>query len=114
MRVLFLTQYYPPEIGAAQQRLASWACALRRAGHAVTVLTGLPNYPRGRISEQYRGRMWMGEEVAGIRVIRAWVYATKSKRFVPRVLNYLSFMVTATVLEMCKETSIFATEVGHI
>jgi len=102
MRVLFLTQYYPPEIGAAQHRLASWACTLKRAGHAVTVLTALPNYPRGRIFEQYRGRMWMEEEVAGIRVIRAWIYATKSKRFVPGVLSYLSFMVTATVLEMCR------------
>jgi glycosyltransferase involved in cell wall biosynthesis len=102
MRVLFLTQYYPPEIGAAQQRLASWACALRRAGNVVTVLTALPNYPTGKIFEHYRGRAMMEEEVAGIRVIRAWVYATKSKRFVPRVLSYVSFTVTASVLGMCR------------
>jgi len=98
MRVLILTQYYPPESGAPQNRLSDLARRLVRQGHQVTVLTGFPNYPAGRIFDSYRGRMRMAEMRDGARVIRTWVYASPDKRFLPRLLNYLSFTASALLL----------------
>ena len=98
MRIIFLTQYYPPETGAAQNRLADLARRLSNAGHHITVLTAMPSYPKGEIYPEYQGRMGLEENDAGIQIVRTWIYATKRKNFVPRILNYLSFAVLSTVV----------------
>jgi hypothetical protein len=101
MRILFLTQYYPSETGAAQNRLSGLAKRLTDAGHCVTVLTALPSYPRGEIYQGYRGGFKMTEEDKedrGIHIVRTWVYATRKNGFVPRILNYLSFAVLSVVV----------------
>jgi glycosyltransferase involved in cell wall biosynthesis len=98
MRVLFLTQYYPPEIGAAQNRLSDLAKRLGQMGHHVTVLTALPSYPKGEIYEGYRGRIKMTEYVDGIRVVRTWVYVTKKKQFLWRIFNYISFAAMSLIV----------------
>lgn len=95
MRFVILTQYYPPEIGAPQVRLASFAKELQRQGHEPVVLTGMPNYPSGVVQEQYRGRFLVREELDGIDVIRTWLFATNSVRFLPRLTSYLSFCLSA-------------------
>lgn len=95
MRILFLTPYFPPEVGAPQSRLYELAVRLVRRGHQVTVLTGFPNYPSGIIPPEYRGRRRMDTELDGIRVIRTWIYATPNRGFLKRILNHLSFMVSA-------------------
>jgi glycosyltransferase involved in cell wall biosynthesis len=91
MRILFLTQYFPPETGASQNRLFDLAQRLSSLGHSVTVLTALPNYPRGEFYPGYRRKLGMIEKESGLRVIRTWVYTTKRKDFFSRLLNYLSF-----------------------
>jgi glycosyltransferase involved in cell wall biosynthesis len=93
MQILLLTQYYPPETGAAQNRLSDLAKRLTKAGHHVTVLTALPSYPKSEIYDGYRSRLTMTEEEAGIHIVRTWAYVTKRKSFVQRILNYLSFAV---------------------
>jgi glycosyltransferase involved in cell wall biosynthesis len=98
MRILFLTQYYPPEIGAAQNRLSDLAKRLAKSGHDVTVLTALPSYPKGEIYEGYRGRLKITEDQDGIRVVRTWVYATRKKNFVARLFNYVSFAALSVVV----------------
>ena len=98
MRILILTQYYPPETGAPQNRLSDLARRLTESGHKVTVLTALPNYPRGEIFRAYSGRVMMEEKSAGINVIRTWIYATKNKTFVRRLLNYFSFVISSLAL----------------
>ena len=95
LRIVLLTQYYPPEVGAPQNRLSDLARRLAERGHAVTVLTALPNYPRGEIYAEYNGRYFVDEHIDGIRVIRSWVYATREKSFSRRLLNYLSFALTS-------------------
>jgi hypothetical protein len=55
MKVAFLTPYYPPELGAPQGRLSGLADAFLQAGHTVSVLTAMPNYPSGRIHAGYGG-----------------------------------------------------------
>ena len=57
MRILILTQYYPPETGAPQNRLSDLAQRLHQAGHHLTVLTALPNYPRARSSRSTEGSL---------------------------------------------------------
>ena len=91
MRILFLTQYFPPETGASQNRLGDLSHRLSALGHKVTVLTALPNYPKGEFYPGYRGRLVMTEDDHGIRIVRTWLYTTKTKSFLRRVLNYLSF-----------------------
>ena len=95
MRILLITQYYPPETGAPQNRLSDLAKRLTALGHEVTVLTALPSYPKGEIFPNYRGRLMVEEDDQGIQVVRTWAYATKSKGFFPRIINYLSFALLA-------------------
>lgn len=96
MRVLILTQYFEPEIGAPQVRLGAVARALHARGHHVEVVTGMPNHPNGRIADEYRGRAAMTELVDGITVRRTWLYAATGSGG-RRLLNYLSFCATCVI-----------------
>jgi len=91
LRVTFLTHYFPPEVGPAQTRLHELAKRLIAAGETVTVVTGFPNYPAGEIFPGYRGKRFMEDTFDGIRVLRTWVFATRSRGFIGRLLNYYSF-----------------------
>lgn len=91
MKILFLTQYCPPEVGAPQNRIFELAKQLKKFGHTVTILTAMPNYPKGEIFEGYRGKKLVKEEMDGIQIVRTAIYATKEKTFYKRMKNYLSF-----------------------
>ncbi|HEX2648037.1 MAG TPA: glycosyltransferase, partial [Candidatus Dormibacteraeota bacterium] len=90
-----MTHYYPPEVGAPQARLSELASLASARGHAVTVVTGFPNYPTGVIPPAYRGRSLMEERLDGVRVLRTWVYAARNRGFARRILNHLSFAVSS-------------------
>lgn len=96
MRFLFLTQYYPPEIGAPQTHLEATIGALRRAGHAVEVITALPNYPTGRFFPGYTGRWFLDEHANDVPVRRSWVYPAMGTGL-RRILNYGSFCASSLV-----------------
>jgi|HubBroStandDraft_1064217.scaffolds.fasta_scaffold44658_2 colanic acid biosynthesis glycosyl transferase WcaI len=93
MKFLVLSQYFPPEIGATQVRLASMCRELARAGHRVEVVTAMPHHPVGEIFPHYRGRFYCREFQGGVRVRRTWLYAAKGSGW-RRILSYLSFMLT--------------------
>ena len=95
MRVLFVTQYWPPETGAAPARAAHFARALVRAGHEVRVVTGLPNHPSGRIPDAWRNGAGRTESWEGATVERVWLWATPRKRAVTRLWNHLTFAWSA-------------------
>jgi glycosyltransferase involved in cell wall biosynthesis len=97
MRIWILTQFYPPEFGAAAIRLSRLARLLAADGHAVTVLTGMPNYPEGVIPPAYRGRLLSRETLDGVQVERVWVYASPSKGTRARLLNQFSFMALSAL-----------------
>jgi glycosyltransferase involved in cell wall biosynthesis len=94
MRLLIVSQYFPPETGAAQVRLLAFAREFRRLGHEVEVVTAMPNYPGGQILPAYRGRWRLTENYEGLTVRRAWLWAAKGAG-IGRLLNYGSFMITA-------------------
>ncbi|PJF26321.1 MAG: hypothetical protein CUN53_08310, partial [Phototrophicales bacterium] len=97
MHIWIVTQYFPPEIGAAAVRLGRLARLLSADGHRVTVLTGMPNYPAGVIADGYRGKLLARENWHGVDVRRVWVYASPSKRARARLINQFSLMGLAAL-----------------
>lgn len=95
MKLLFLTQYYPPETGAPQNRLHSLGLNLIKVGFEVEVLTAMPNYPKMEIFPEYRKKKEMVETIDGVRVIRSSIYVTKDKGVAKRLMNYFSFVWTS-------------------
>jgi glycosyltransferase involved in cell wall biosynthesis len=94
MRFLFLTQYYPPEVGAPPVRLAAITRELLRLGHRAEVVTALPNHPTGRIFPGYKGRFYVREEREGVLVHRLWLYPSLGGGL-KRMLNYGSFAMSS-------------------
>jgi glycosyltransferase involved in cell wall biosynthesis len=94
MRVLILTEYYQPEPIPKPSEVAD---GLRRRGHHVTVLTGLPNYPQGVLYPGYHLRPWLRERVRDVPVLRVFQVPYHGLSVVGRMLNYGSFMVAAIV-----------------
>lgn len=97
MRILFLTHYFPPEVNAPASRTYENTKRWVRAGHSVTVLTCAPNHPNGIIYPGYKNRLWQWEERDGIRILRVKTYLSANKGFAKRILNYLSYMVSAAI-----------------
>jgi len=95
MRILYLTQYFPPEFGAAAARAHSMTRWLARFGHEVTALTAFPNYLLDEIPAAYRGKRWVEEDVDGVTVRRAWLYTSSRRSNWRRMANYLSFMASS-------------------
>jgi glycosyltransferase involved in cell wall biosynthesis len=97
MRILYISQYFPPEAGATQTRAYEMARAWIRAGHFVTMLTEFPNHPSGVIPLQYKGKLHEKATMDGIETIRVWVKASPLKNFRNRLLFYLTFMLNAII-----------------
>jgi glycosyltransferase involved in cell wall biosynthesis len=98
MRILYISQYFPPEIGATQTRAYEMARNLVHAGHQVTMLTEFPNHPVGIIPAEYRGKYFERTNLEGIEVLRVWVKTSPTKNFRTRLFFYLSFMLNATLV----------------
>src|SRR4029077_9038872 len=96
MRILFLSQYFPPEPGAPAARVSELASAWVRAGHDVTVLTAMPNHPTGVVPSEYRGRALVRERIDGVDVVRTWIYAGANSGRVRRSVAYASYALSAT------------------
>src|SRR5579859_6085953 len=96
MRFLIVTQYFPPEIGAAQVRLSAIAKALVAKGHDVEVATSMPNHPTGAIFPEYRNRIYLNESWQGCKIHRVWLYAALGAGF-KRIVNYLSFTALVVI-----------------
>lgn len=98
MKIIFLTQYFPPETGAPQNRLFAMAKALVDRGAEVTVLTAMPNYPDMRIQDGYRGKWHLRTQEAGMTVHRVWLLVSQKRSILWRLANYFSFVFTALVV----------------
>lgn len=93
MKILLVAERYWPEVGAAPSRLANMAEGLKRHGCEVDVLTSLPNYPKGKIFDGYRGCVSKHELHEGVDLFRYWIFATVSRNPFARILNMFSFAV---------------------
>jgi colanic acid biosynthesis glycosyl transferase WcaI len=97
MRILYLSQYFPPEAGATQARAYEMAKTWVNLGHQVTMLAEFPNHPSGILAKGYRGKIYERSNLDGIDVIRVWVKTSPVKNFLNRMLFYLTFMINAII-----------------
>ena len=97
MHILFLTDNFPPEVNAPASRTFEHCREWVKHGQRVTVITGAPTFPKGKVFEGYKNTLWQTEEMDGIRVIRVWTYITANEGFQRRVLDYISYMVSAVI-----------------
>lgn len=97
MHILFLTDNFPPEVNAPASRTFEHCREWVKYGHNVTVITCAPNFPKGKLFDGYRNKFWQSEDMSGIKVIRVWSYISSNDGFLKRILDYLSYMVTATL-----------------
>jgi glycosyltransferase involved in cell wall biosynthesis len=106
LRIAYLIQQYPPEVGAGPARVTEMATQWIAAGAEVTVITGMPNRPEGRIRPEYRGKGFLEERHDGQRVLRSWLYASPNAGFATTLLNNLSFLATSTAHAMAQLGSV--------
>lgn len=102
MKLLILTQYFPPEVGAPQNRLYELALRLESKGIDISVLTAMPNYPQMVVHNEYKGKCYYKEDMNGLKVHRSWIYVSKSKTIIPRLLNYFSFVFSSLFIGLFK------------
>lgn len=94
MKILVLTHYYPPEVNAPASRLSEHARVWAEAGHEVSVVTCVPNHPTGRAYPGYRNKLWQEETRDRVRVIRLWTWLAANEGFLPRIANYVSYLLS--------------------
>lgn len=100
MKILYVSQYFPPEMGAPAARAAELSRHWARMGHDVTILTGFPNHPTGVVPAEWRSRLrrlLYGETVDGVRVLRTWLWPLPNRRAHERIRNYASFCASASI-----------------
>jgi glycosyltransferase involved in cell wall biosynthesis len=98
VKILYVSQYFPPEMGAPAARVAELSCHWARDGHEVTVLTGFPNHPTGVVPHEYRRKfrhLVAREQTNGVNVVRTWLLPFPNRRTYERMLNYSSFCLSA-------------------
>lgn len=100
MKILFLTENYPPETNAAANRVHERAKFWAEWGHEVTVITCAPNFPKGRLHDGYTNKWYQTSEVDGIRVVRVKTFITANEGVARRMLDFLSFMITGFVASL--------------
>jgi glycosyltransferase involved in cell wall biosynthesis len=104
MNIVYLCQYFYPEIGAPSARVLETSAEWVKMGHQVTVVTCFPNHPTGVIPKNYRGRFFMREMYEGIQVFRNFVLATPNKGVWRRTLCHLSFMLSSVIFSLPRLT----------
>lgn len=97
MHILFLTDNFPPEGNAPATRTYEHALRWVKAGHKVTVITGAPNFPEGRVFDGYKNSLYQKSDMDGIDVVRVKTYITANEGAIRRILDYMSFMVTSFI-----------------
>ena len=100
MHILFLTDNFYPEINAPASRTHEHCREWVKSGHKVTVVTGAPNFPKGRVFEGYKNKLWQSESIDGIKVIRVWTYIAKNQGVRRRTADFISYMISGTMASL--------------
>ena len=103
MKILFISDNFPPELNAPASRTFEHCKEWVRLGHKVTVVTCAPNFPRGEVLEGYKNRLFQREYMDGIEVVRVWSYLAPNQGMVRRTLDYLSFAFMASVASVARQ-----------
>ena len=95
MKIIYVSHYFSPEIGAPSARIHEMARAWIKAGHQVEVVTGFPNHPHGQLYPGYESQSYFSEEMDGITVHRVWTYVTPNRGLIKRTLGHISMWFSA-------------------
>lgn len=106
MKILFLTDNFPPEVNAPATRTFEHCRQWVLDGIDVTVITCFPNFPQGKVYRGYKNKFCQSEIIDGIHIIRVWTYITANKGFVKRTLDYISFSVSAFITGLFQKTDL--------
>jgi len=101
MKILVISQYFPPEPGAPSNRIKAFVEAMVERGHEVTVICQFPNYPSGILDKNDRWRLFRREKNSGYSILRCFVLTFRRKNNVKRMLYYLSFACTSFLAAIC-------------
>lgn len=106
MRILFITDNFPPEVNAPATRTFEHCKEWVKKGDLVTVITCAPNFPKGKVYEGYKNKLFQKEEIEGVEVIRVWSYISANEGFAKRILDFLSFAFMAFWVGLFKKADI--------
>ena len=106
MKILFLTDNFPPEVNAPATRTYEHCKEWVKAGVDITIITCAPNFPQGKVYKGYRNKLIQKEVVEGIKVIRVWSYIVANKGFLKRTLDYISYAIAAFIVGLFIKTDI--------
>lgn len=95
MKILFLTDNFPPEVNAPASRTFEHCREWVKLGADVTIVTCFPNFPQGKVYDGYKNKLYAKETIEGIKVIRVWSYITSNSGFIRRTLDFISFSISS-------------------
>lgn len=106
MKILFITDNFPPETNAPATRTYEHCQEWIKKGAEVTIITCAPNFPHGKVYEGYKNKFYQKENIEGIEVIRVWSYMSSNAGFIKRVLDYVSFSLTSFMAGLFQKTDV--------
>ncbi len=106
MKILFLTDNFPPEVNAPATRTYEHTKEWVKQGHEVTVVTCAPNFPQGKVYKGYKNRLIQKETIDGIKVVRVWTYITANEGFFKRIIDYISFSISSFLAGLTIKTDV--------
>ena len=114
MRILFLTDNFPPEVNAPATRTYEHCVKWVELGYQVTVITCFPNFPNGKVFVGYKNRFFKKEFIDGVDVIRVWSYISENKGFISRIIDYISYSFTSVIAGFFVKTDIIVATSPHL
>jgi len=97
MKILFLTDNFYPETNAPAKRVLEHCKQWYNIGHEITIITGVPNFPTGKVYKGYKNKIYQKENIKGITVKRVWTFIAENKGFFLRIIDYLSYMFSSFI-----------------
>ena len=106
MKILFLTDNFPPESNAPATRTYEHCTKWVSLGYDVTVITCFPNFPKGQVYSGYKNKLYSLEDINGIKVIRVWSFITSNSGFIKRILDYISYGISSFMFGLFIKTDL--------
>ncbi|MDN5354001.1 MAG: hypothetical protein PWQ09_757 [Candidatus Cloacimonadota bacterium] len=100
MKIMYISQYFYPEVCAPVNRAHSNAKLLSEMGHDITVVSEIPNHPKGIVFPEYKNKIYQSDNQLGFKTVRLWVFTSKKKNFITRLLFYFSFLFSALIYSL--------------
>lgn len=98
MKILFLSDNFPPEVNASASRVYERACYWAKWGHQVTVITCAPNFPDGKVFPGYQNKWIQKQQMDGINIIRVKTFMAANRGALLRIIDFISYMLMATIV----------------